>query len=243
MFGPKAIEPPGECRSNHEVISALAHRLGASHRGFAMSPREIIDWTLRASKHGTLAELEEKKWLDVQPPFEEAHFTRGFRHKDKKFHFRADWARAPFSNIGLMGPWETMPALPDHWAVNEGVDAEHPFKLATSPARGFLNSTFSETPGSLARERRPCVMMHPLDAIALDVGEGDILRLGNERGAVRLHVKLFDGVQRGVLISEGIWPSEAFLDKQGINVLTSDEAAAPFGGAAFHDIKVWARKG
>ena len=55
--------------------------------------------------------------------------------------------------------------------------------------------------------------------------------------------RLFDGVRRGVLISEGVWPSEAFLDKRGINVLTSDEAPAPFGGAAFHDIRVWARKG
>ena len=242
MFGPKAVDAPGECRSNHQVISALASRLGASHRGFDMSPREIIDWTLRASKHGTLAELEEKKWLDVQPPFDEAHFIQGFRHKDKKFHFRADWATTPFSNIGLMGSWQTMPTLPDHWAVNESVDAEHPFKLATSPARGFLNSSFSETPGSRAREGRPSVMVHPLDAAALDVGEGDILQLGNERGAVRLHVKLFEGVQRGVLISEGIWPSEAFLDKRGINVLTNDEAAAPFGGAVFHDCRVRAAK-
>ena len=243
MFGPKAVEPSGECRSNHDLICALARRLGATHRGFDMSPREIIDWTLLASKHGTLAELEAKKWLDVQPPFEEAHFINGFRHNDKKFHFRADWATTPFNNIGLMGPWRTMPTLPDHWAVNEQADEEFPFKLATSPARGFLNSSFTETPGSLAREGRPHVMMHPLDAAALGVGEDDIVRLGNERGEVRLHVKLFEGVQSGVLVSEGIWPSEAFLDKQGINVLTNDEAAAPFGGAAFHDCRVWVRRG
>jgi len=243
MFGPKAVDPPDECRSNHDLICALAKRLGAVHRGFAMSPREIIDWTLQASKHGTLAELEAKKWLDVQPPFEEAHFINGFRHKDQKFHFRADWENAPFNNIGPMGPWRTMPTLPDHWAVNEDANAEHPFKLATSPARSFLNSSFTETPGSHAREIRPVVMMHPLDADVLGVGEGDIVRLGNARGDVRLHVKLFDGLRRGVLISEGIWPSEAFLDKRGINVLTNDEATAPFGGAAFHDIRVWARTG
>ena len=68
-----------------------------------------------------------------------------------------------------------------------------------------------------------------------------MVRLGNERGDVRLHVKLFENVRRGVLISEGIWPSDAFVDKRGINVLTSDEATAPFGGAAFHDIKIWVR--
>ena len=43
ILGPKLIEPPGECRNNHEVICALAKRLGAEHPGFAMSPRELID--------------------------------------------------------------------------------------------------------------------------------------------------------------------------------------------------------
>ena len=43
MLGPKLIEPPGECRSNHEVICGLAKRVGAEHPGFAMSARELID--------------------------------------------------------------------------------------------------------------------------------------------------------------------------------------------------------
>ena len=34
QLGPKLIDPPGECRSNHEVICALAKRLGAEHPGF-----------------------------------------------------------------------------------------------------------------------------------------------------------------------------------------------------------------
>src|SRR5580700_10053480 len=49
ILGPKLIEPPGECRNNHEVHCALAQRLGAVHPGFAMSPGELIDWTLRKS--------------------------------------------------------------------------------------------------------------------------------------------------------------------------------------------------
>ena len=64
LLGPKLVEAPGECWSNHDVICALAKRVGAEHRGFTMSPREIIDWTLQNSGWGTLAELEEKKWID-----------------------------------------------------------------------------------------------------------------------------------------------------------------------------------
>ncbi len=40
QIGPKLIEPPAECRSNHEVLQGLATRLGAKHRGFEMSAME-----------------------------------------------------------------------------------------------------------------------------------------------------------------------------------------------------------
>ncbi len=243
QFGPKTIEPPEGCRSNHEVVVALAHRLGARHPGFAMTPREIIDWTLRASGRGSLAELEEKKWLDCQPPFEEAHYLKGFAYPDGKFRLRADWASTPFSGDGLKGPWREMPTLPDHWPVNEAADEAHPFKLATSPARNFLNSSFTETPSSLARERRPTALMNPDDAAALGLSEGDIVRLGNARGETRVHVRLSAGVSRGLIVSEGVWPPSAFLDGRGVNALTGDDSVAPFGGAAFHDARVWAREG
>jgi anaerobic selenocysteine-containing dehydrogenase len=83
--------------------------------------------------------------------------------------------------------------------------------------------------------------MHPDDAAALGVVDGDIVRLGNARGSTRVHVKIFAGATCGVLVSEGLWDNEAFLDKRGINTLTGDDSVAPFGGAAFHDAKVWVR--
>ena len=63
-------------------------------------------------------------------------------------------------------------------------------------------------------------MIHPLDAAALAVGDGDEVVLGNRRGEVRLHAKLFDGVRRGVLIAESLWPNSAYADGRGINTLT-----------------------
>ena len=39
------------------------------------------------------------------------------------------------------------------------------------------------------------------------IADGDKVVLGNTRGEVRLHAKLFDGVRRGVLIAESIWPN------------------------------------
>ena len=242
-LGPKLIDPPGECRSNHAVICALAERVGADHPGFAMTPRELIDWTLTNSGWGTLAELEAKRWVDCQPDFETSHYLKGFAWPDGKFRFKPDWPNVPFPRLGFIaGPVERMPTLPDHWDAIEEADAEHPFRLATSPARSFLNSSFTETPTSRAREGRPQVMIHPHDAAALKIAEGDKVVLGNRRGEVRLHATLFDGVRRGVLIAESVFPNAAFEDGRGINTLTGADSVAPFGGAAFHDNRVWVRR-
>ena len=241
QFGGKTIEPPEGCRSNHDVISALAKRVGADHPGFDMSPRELIDDMLRRSNRGTIAELEVNRYLDCQPSFERSHYLDGFAHADRRFHFEVDWPNVPHSNDGLRGEWAEMPRLPDHWAVNETADDRHPFKLATSPARNFLNSSFNQTPTSVAREARPTALFHPDDARAVGLAEGDIVRLGNSRGEIRVHVKFSQNSTRGVIVSEGLWDNRDCLDGLGINMLTADTSVAPFGGAAFHDIRVWAR--
>ena len=208
-----------------------------------MTPRELIDWTLQKSGWGTLAELERKRWIDCQPDFETAHYLNGFAWPDGKFRFKPDWPKVPFRSAMHAGPVAAMPTLPDHWTVIEEADAAHPFRLATSPSRGFLNSTFNETPTSLARRKggRPEVMIHPDDAAPLGIADGAPVLLGNTRGEVRLHARLFDGVRRGVLIAESIWPNDAYPDGRGINTLTGADAIAPYGGAAFHDNKVWIR--
>ncbi|MGE3246569.1 MAG: molybdopterin oxidoreductase family protein [Beijerinckiaceae bacterium] len=237
----KLVDPPGECRTNHEVICELARRVDARHSGFERTPRQLIDAALQESGWGSYDELATQNWRDVQPSFEEAHFQNGFAWPDGKFRFKADWAATPFGGA-RMGPWRAMPSLPDHWNVIEEADAAHPFRLATSPARSFLNSSFNETPSSIAREKRPALLLHPEDAAALGIADGERIVVGNARGQVRLHAEIFDGVRQGVVISEGIFPNYSFEDGKGINTLTGADSPAPCGGAAFHDNRVWVRK-
>src|SRR3954470_3024598 len=239
--GAKLIDPPGECRSNHEVLQGLARRLGAKHPAFEMTARELIDATLKKSGHGDIGSLEAELWRDIQPDFRTSHYLDGFAHADKKFHFKADWAHPPWGIPG-MGPWQQMPSLPDHWTIIEEADEAHPFRLATSPSRSFLNTSFNETPSSIAREGAPSVMMHPADAARLGIADGDAVTLGNTRGETTLTAKLFDGLRRGVLIAESVQPNHAHISGRGINTLTGADAVAPVGGAAFHDNKVWAKK-
>src|ERR1700692_1599878 len=240
--GAKLIEPPGECRSNHEVLQGLGRRLNAVHPASEMTPRELIDATLKKSGHGDIETLEADLWGDIQPDFRTSHYLDGFAHADGKFHFRADWAHVPLGNAGMMGAWGQMPSLPDHWTIIEEADEAHPFRLATSPSRSFLNTSFNETTSSQAREGPPSVMIHPEDAATLGIADGDAVTLGNERGETTLTAKLFEGLRRGVLIAESIQPNKAHIGGRGINTLTGATAIAPIGGAAFHDNKVWVKK-
>ncbi|MDE2583565.1 MAG: molybdopterin oxidoreductase family protein [Rhodospirillales bacterium] len=233
QIGPKLVEPLGQCRSNHAVINALAARLGAEHPGFRMTEWEMIDATLRASGWPDAETVRARRWVDAAQPFAAAHFHDGFPGPNGKFRFAPDWA-----GLGPFGAG--MPKLPDHFDIIDERSAAHPFRLVTAPARQFLNTSFTETPGSRRREKRPTALMHPEDAARLGLADGARVRLGNARGEVVLHVRRFDGVQAGVLVAESVWPNEAYEGGKGINFLTSDDPAPPNGGAVFHDTAVWA---
>ncbi|WP_160871242.1 molybdopterin-dependent oxidoreductase [Shinella sp. AETb1-6] len=247
LLGPKLVEPPATVRTNLFVIEELARRLGVADKpGFGLTEQEHITRMLPAYDMD-FDGLKEEKWIDCQPDFETAHFVKGFGFPDGKFRFRPDWTGTPAPNrppraLGAFGPHEALPEFPDHVEIIETPDAEHPFRLATSPARTFLNSSFTEMKSSREREGRPEVMIHPEDARANAIAEGDVVQLGNARGDIRLHAKVTDAVKPGVLIAEGIWPNSAHLDGEGINVLTGADPVAPYGGAAFHDNRVWLRR-
>ena len=229
----RAVLPPyAECRSNHVVICALAKRLGARHPGFEQSAIEIIDHTLRVSGLPGIDAFGDAPWLDCWPGFEAGHFLDGFGHADKRFHFRADWR--------AIGPEHAqLPSFPDHVEVIDEGEPERPFRLVAAPSRSFLNTSFNNTPSSVAREGRPTALVHPEVLAGLNLGDGDRVRIGNRRGSVVVHARAFDGLQRRVVIVEGLWPDHAFEEGIGINLLTSADPGLPRGGAVFHDTSVW----
>ena len=167
--------------------------------------------------------LEADLWRDLQPDFRTSHYLDGFAHADKKFHFKADWAHPPFG-VGRWAISTRCRACRTIGRVIEEADEAHPFRLATSPSRSFLNTTFNETPSSQAREGKASVMIHPLDAAALDIADGDAVTLGNTRGETSLIARLFDGVRRGVLIAESVHPNSDHIGGRGINMLTGADS-------------------
>jgi len=230
----KVVEPFAEARPNHYVICELAKRLGADHPGFGMTEWEIIDRTLAMSGYPDADSMYANGGHDCVRSFETSHFLDGFGHKDGKFRFRPDWAA-----LGMQT--EGMPEFPDHPTMLEAATPEHPFRLVAAPARQFLNSSFTEMPTSIAREKRPTALIHPEDGAALGIAEGQRVRLGNRRGTVVVHAHLFDGLQRGVTVVESIWPNTAFEEGIGINALIGADPGPPRGGAVFHDTAIWIR--
>ena len=233
-YGPKLIAAPAEARSNHDVRCELAQRLGAKHPSLAMTARELIDDGFRRGGLGGIGAVARTGWIDRARSFEESHFLNGFEQPGGRFRFKPDW--------NAIGPYgAAMPKLVDWMDDYERPDDAHPLKLVTPPARHFLNSTFTETPTSLAKEGGdgPRVRVHPRTAEGHDVGDGALVRIGNRRGSVILHAVLDECALPGTLVVEGIWPSASFIGGNGINSLVNEAPVPPNGGVGFHDTAVW----
>jgi len=227
----KVLEPYAECRSNHSVLCQLADRLGLDHPGFRVDDWELCDQTLKASGLPDAAAIYDGHWLDVGYSFEDSNFLKGFGTEDKKFHFAPDWSR--------VGPnHHKMPSMPDHWEVIDNSSEEYPFRLVAAPARQFLNTSFTETATSVKQEKQPTLKVHPEDLRSLLLTDGQKVLVSSQCGELIVLAKAFDGVQRGVVIMESIWPNSAFEGGIGVNALVSAEPGYPNGGGVFHDTAV-----
>lgn len=241
LYGPKIIDAPGETRSNLFVINALAQRLGVNGAGdFARTDKELVFDTFERSGYQGLEDIAENGFIDLGLPEGKASFTEGFAWPDGRFRFAPNWVETQLKKgVDLVCDPADMPFFADYWDVNEPNDQAHPFRLATSPARGYLNTSFNETPGSQKREGVPTLFVHPDDMAALSLTEGQDVLVGNRRGSVVLTAAALEGVQRGVVICESLHPNKAHKGGRGINTLIGSDPVPPFGGAAFHDAAVW----
>jgi anaerobic selenocysteine-containing dehydrogenase len=232
--GSKIIEPYAQCRSNHEVTAAIARRLGATHRGFELSARELVDLTLRDSGLDGIDSISGVGFQERRGEFGQGDYTGPFPNDSGRFRFRPDWQS--------LGPFaEGMPAQPDHWDSIESASEAHPLRLITPPARMFLNSSFTQSPSSRAHEKEPAVVVHPQDALRFGVADGDVVTIGNQRGELQIRAKCKATALPGTVIVEGVWPNSDFTGGFGVNQLVGADPVAPRGGVAFHDSAVWLR--
>jgi formate dehydrogenase major subunit len=223
----KGLNPPGSAMADWEIICALAQALsqkiqakqawpsdaGASAHAFShgywsyKSPAEIFDEMARLNPlyAGISYERLERRSLQWPCP-EKYHPGTPYLHKDR---FMRGLGR--FHAVEYTPPAE----LPD---------AEYPFYLSTGRIR-FHYHTGTMTRRSYGLDfiaPEGFIEMHPQNAAALNLKDGDWVRIASRRGEVSARVKLSDRSAPGMLFA-------TFHFKEvPINLLTND-ALDPIG--------------
>jgi len=221
-----AIEPMGEAWSNFKLFQSLALKMGFDEPPFQQSCADrIVDYL--DGMQGLPNDCDVQRVLAGELVHSHNSFADG--------KVMTDGSRFPFLSSDSV-PEPTMACLT---AAGEFVDpdllARFPFQLITPPHSDLLNSTF----GELYPGMRGMVLVHPEDAAAGNIQDGEEVVLQNSRGKTRRSAKITMDTQKGVLVAEGIfWSVEQAGQEEGlggINNLTSQKLTDMGGGATFHE--------
>ncbi|HET9294919.1 MAG TPA: molybdopterin-dependent oxidoreductase [Gemmatimonadales bacterium] len=178
-----ALPPPGEARRDLDVLIELSNRIGlpTDFEGPEAVMREIASVT--PSWRGvTYAGLRRGGGLQYPVDTPESNGTA--------FLFADQFPTA--DGRGLMVPVEFLPP-------SELPDEEYPFVMNTGRQmyHWHTGTMTRRSAGLDAREPGPIVDMHPADAVALGVGEGDTVRITSRRGSILIGVRLSERQARG----------------------------------------------
>jgi anaerobic selenocysteine-containing dehydrogenase len=134
--------------------------------------------------------------------------------------------------------------LPDHVppyesvASNPALARRYPLAFISPPARNFLNSSFANLPMSIEEERTPRVEIHPDDAAARDIGDGDSVRVFNDRGNLLAMARVTDRARRGVVVAPSLWWRKLAPGGENANAVTSQALTDLGRGPTFYDCLV-----
>ena len=117
-----------------------------------------------------------------------------------------------------------------------------PLRLLTAPGYFQSHTAFSGVRFLRRREGAPCCILHPDEAGARGLADGEQVRLFNDRGAVGLVLRVSDEVQPGVVLVPGQRPT-ARRSSGTINMLCSDRYTDMGEGATYQstwlDVGPW----
>jgi anaerobic selenocysteine-containing dehydrogenase len=122
--------------------------------------------------------------------------------------------------------------------ADEALAARYPLAFLSPPARHFLNSTFANLARFREFEREPHLDMHPEDAAARGIRDGDRVRVFNGRGSYALKARINGKPRRGVVVAPSVWWKKHAPDGHNANNLTSQRTSDLGGGATFYDCRV-----
>jgi anaerobic selenocysteine-containing dehydrogenase len=226
-----AIEPRGEALPNTEFFRQLARRLGFEEPGLYASDEELVELAL-ASNHPylegiTYERLRRDGWAPLALPDVRLPFADG--------GFPTPSGRCELYSETLLA--RGMDPLPGYAATERPAEevAKYPLHFM-SPKwnRYFVNSSHANQPRLERAAGKPRLRMHPVDAVARGIADGETVRVFNQRGAITLSARVTDAMQPGVVILlHGWWGSR--IGGSSANALTGEALADLGGGSTLHD--------
>jgi anaerobic selenocysteine-containing dehydrogenase len=114
----------------------------------------------------------------------------------------------------------------------------YPLAMISPPARNFLNSSFVNVKSLRDMEGEPLLEMHPQDATNRGIGNGDLVRVYNDRGAYQSKVSISERARLGVVHGLGIWWRKLGVDGCNVNQVTSQSLTDMGHAPTFYDCAV-----
>jgi anaerobic selenocysteine-containing dehydrogenase len=222
QYAPAAVAPQGEAWSNARLAQSLARRMGLGDPVFRMAPLEIAQAMLRGAR-GRATAVDPATVAEAGPVHLAPNGAQEFRTPSRTLEFFSEELAA-----------QGLPAMPD-WQPDpedERQSARWPLRLLTAPGYFQSHTAFSGVEFLRRREGPPSCVMHPDDAAARGLTNGQRVSLFNERGSVRLVLRVADEVRPGVVLVPGQRP-DGETGSGTINLLCSDRYSDLGDGATY----------
>lgn len=229
-----AVAPVGQSKSNAQIFRELA-----AHMGFEEACFQDSDEALCRTAFQDVVSFDDLlrdgfAALPASATQGDAPFAHGrFRTPSGK----CELFSARLAEQGLDG-------LPDHVPPLESVGSapelaqRFPLAMISPPARNFLNSTFVNVQSLRAIEGEPVLEIHPTDAAARGIADGQIVRVFNDRGSHECRAVVGPRARPGVVNGLGIWWRKLGRDGKNVNELTSQHLTDIGRAPVFYDCLV-----
>jgi anaerobic selenocysteine-containing dehydrogenase len=227
QFGKQVVAPRGEAWSNRRLAQELARRLGLTDAVFSMDTDALLRELFRDAR-GTAAGLNLDALREAGPVKLAPTGPQRFATPSRKLEFYSDALAA-----------DGLPAMPD-WiadADDERLARTWPLKLLTAPGYYQSHTAFSGIASLRRKAGPPTCVLHPDEAAARGLRDGQAVTLLNDRGCVTFVLTISDEAPPGVAFVPGQRPAgEAIAGT--INMLTSDRYSDFGEGATYQSTRL-----
>jgi anaerobic selenocysteine-containing dehydrogenase len=227
QFVRQVVPPQGEAWSNARLAQELGQRIGLADPIFSMD----TDGLLRELFRGARSPAVEVDLKDLR-----AGGAVKLAPKPGPQRFATPSGKLEFYSETLAS--QGLPAMPD-WIADSGESDEaerFPLRLLTAPGYFQAHTAWAGVASLRRRAGEPECVLHPEDAAARGLRDGQAVRLESRHGAVRLRLRVSDETTRGVALVPGQRPASG---KDGtINMLCSDRYSDLGEGATYQSTRL-----